>query len=68
MQNQTDLDRLRALLTTSLENRAREEILAAIANVLGDGDLMFLSGLGIDGRQKMLDIFIEQCRLLSKEP
>jgi len=39
----------------------------AVIQILGDGDLVILSALGIDGRQEILDIFIEQCKQLKKE-
>lgn len=60
-------EQLKKLLLEHLELRAREELLGTITRVLGDADILFLSGLGIDGRQKMLDIFIKQCKLLKKE-
>lgn len=60
-------ERLKKLLLDHLEVRAKEELLGTITRILGDADILFLSGLGIDGRQKILDVFIKQCRILKKE-
>lgn len=60
-------ERLQKLAVDHLEEMARLAIFKAINQVLGGQDLLFLSGLGIDGRRKMLDVFIKECRKLKKE-
>lgn len=60
-------ERLIRDLKDSLRAKGREQILLAITTVLGDGDVMFLSGLGVDGRQELLNSFIQVCNELKEE-
>lgn len=61
------IEETRRQLIQQLEIKARNSLLQVINEVLGVGDLIMLSALNVDGRQKMLDVFIEQCQLLKKE-
>jgi hypothetical protein len=58
---------IKKLLLAHLEEKARVAFLEAIASVLKDGDILFLTAMGICGKKKMLDVFIEQCKILKKE-
>jgi hypothetical protein len=58
-------------LTTALEDNLKSKVRAALSHLLmstvGENDLLLLSALGIDGRQKILDVFSEECRTLKEE-
>lgn len=58
---------VKRLLVMHLETKAREAFLKALGSVLTEGDVLFLTGMGILGRKKMLDVFIKQCKILKKE-
>jgi hypothetical protein len=51
-------------MLSHLQKVAETEIRSAIIRVLGKGDIIMLSGLGIDGRTEMLDVFINECQKL----
>lgn len=54
-------------IDTKLAKEARGAIYDAINRVVAEGDLMVLGALGVDGRQKILDVFIEECQKLKEE-
>lgn len=60
-----------APVTEALENGLSTKVRAAVSQTLmglvGENDLLLLSALGIDGRQKILDVFIEECGTLKEE-
>jgi hypothetical protein len=51
-----------------LRNSARLAITRVITQTLSDGDVTILSLMGIDGKQKLLDVLIEECQKLKEEP
>ena len=51
----------------SLRARVRNSLMSVIQDALSEGDLLLLSALGIDGRPKILDVFMEECQILKKE-
>lgn len=50
-----------------IEKSAENILLTVIAQLLSEGDVLVLGIIGIDGRQKILDVLIEQCQKLKKE-
>lgn len=66
-QGDTDMTAAIAELEKHLQEQARLAILNAINTVSTQGDIFILSALGIDGRQKMLDLFIRECQSLMEE-
>lgn len=50
-----------------INQSAENLILGLISSLLSEGDVIILSLMGIDGRQKILDVLIEQCEKLKKE-
>lgn len=50
-----------------LERRSRELILELVTRTLGKGDVLLLGILGLDARNLMLSIFIEECTKLKEE-
>lgn len=65
--SQNKLKTTKEEIRRSLRDKAKMQLTFAVIQILGDGDLVILSALGIDGRQEILDIFIEQCKQLKKE-
>ena len=54
-------------LQLNLKERVRTSVVQLITQAVGENDLLLLSALGIDGRGKMLDVFIEECQHLKEE-
>lgn len=47
--------------------KSKEAVMKAISEILGEGDLIILSGFGIDGRQELLKALIKECEEQLKE-
>ncbi len=45
-----------------LAEKVKVSVMTSIAETLGEGDLIILSGFGIDGRKELLKAFIKECR------
>ena len=50
-----------------IEMSAEGLVTTVVATLLSEGDVIVLGMLGIDGRQKILDVLIEQCQKIKKE-
>lgn len=64
---QAELDATRDQMLAHLERVAEKEIMSSLIRVLGQGDIIMLSALGIDARVKMLDVFIAHSQKLKTE-
>ena len=62
-----DLSTTTQELRNSLQERAKIVILKVLGETIASGELLFLSGLGVDGNQEMLDALIKACKQLKKE-
>lgn len=62
-----ELEAISVRLDQELRNRVRSSFMAVMEATLSEGDLLLLSALGVDGRHKILDVFIEECQSLKKE-
>ncbi|NBO55752.1 MAG: hypothetical protein EBU84_14465 [Actinobacteria bacterium] len=50
-----------------IERSAEGLVTTVVTNLLSEGDVIILGMMGIDGRQKILDVLIKQCEKLKKE-
>ena len=62
-----ELENVTRKMEEDLRKNARTSILQLLASVVGQNDLLLLAALGIDGRAKILDVFIEECQTLKEE-
>lgn len=62
-----DREKVKQALLEALKSKARNSAIEALTKALTSGDLLILSGFGIDGKNVMLDIFIEECTKLKEE-
>jgi hypothetical protein len=50
-----------------LRNRIRKALTSILMDTLQEGDIFLLGALGIDGRQKILDVLSEECQTLKED-
>jgi hypothetical protein len=50
-----------------IEDEARSHVLNAIATIVSSSDILVLSTMGIDAKQKILEVFIMECNKLKEE-
>jgi hypothetical protein len=62
-----ELARVTETLQTELQTKVKSSIGNVLMGFLGQNDVLLLSALGIDGRAKILDVFIEVCGALKEE-
>ncbi len=60
-------DNLVKFVRERVASKSKEAVLRIITEVLGEGDLIILSGFGIDGRQELLKALIKECENQLKE-
>jgi hypothetical protein len=53
-------------LQNELKTKVKNTVSLVLMDILKENDLLLLSALGIDGRQKILDVFIEECQALKE--
>ena len=54
-------------LEDGLKAKVKDAVGSVLMGVVGQNDALLLSALGIDGRAKILDVFIEVCSALKEE-
>ena len=62
-----ELGNVTEALQTELRTRVRSSVGYVLMNILSENDVLLLSALGIDGRQKILDVFMEECQSLKED-
>lgn len=55
-------------LQNELKAKARNAVNGLVMGLLGQNDMLLLSALGIDAKEKILDVLIEECKSLKEEP
>ena len=50
-----------------LSKSAQLLLVNLLTQLLSEGDILILSLMGVDGRQKILDVFIKECQKLKEE-
>ena len=65
--SQVNLDKVLESIDKALREKARRAVTALMVECLGNQDLMLLSGLGVDGPKKLLQIFVEEANKLLNE-
>lgn len=58
------LEALRVKIEGGIRLKARRAALAVIADCLGSHDIVLLSAMGIDGKERVIQIFNEECHAL----
>lgn len=62
-----DLNLVKQRIEDDMRQRARRGLVSAIAQCLGGHEMQLLASLGVDGNEKLLQIFVEEATNLLKK-
>ena len=61
------LDQTKQKIESVLRQRARQALVRTLGEAMGGQELQILTALGVDGNEKLLQIFIEEASQLLKK-